>query len=226
MKQLSLLLAAALMTSGFGSSAFAQGNDAIEISEEEILDDMLLPEADLVEDELIIEGDDDLFVEEVDEPLTPETLADDAMIQDALDQEVSGESPWQADEDDLMIIEEGLETPSVEKGVPAGIAPGVPPKAGRIDVGAYEDVLKENLDLRREVDDLATENDELSNETTSLKALLKDMDKQVADSIGMIQELKLAKSNADARAAVAQKKGGAAPVPAGAGDGKSIGTAA
>jgi tetratricopeptide (TPR) repeat protein len=180
--------------------ARAQDDLPIEISEDDLLEEMIISEDDLSIDDLIPEPE---------LPVERSINDDPADFKDAPlflgEPEESG--VWTGDEDDTATLDD----------VP-NLGPGAPPKksSGGIDVTAYEELLKENIDLRKDMNAFAEESRMLSQEIVGLKKIAKANDDQLTDSIRVIQELKREQAAAKTASTPA-----AAPAP----DGKALETA-
>jgi tetratricopeptide (TPR) repeat protein len=178
----------------------AQEDLPIEISDVDLLEEMLISEDDLNVDDLIPEPEAPVVLSVNDDPadLKNATLF--------LEEPEEGEV-WTGDEDDMATIDDA-----------ANFSPGAPAKkpGGGIDVTAYEDLLKENIDLRKDMNAFAEESRMLSQEIVGLKKIAKANDDQLTDSIRVIQELKRE------QAAAKPASTSAAPAPS---DGKALDTA-
>jgi tetratricopeptide (TPR) repeat protein len=103
--------------------------------------------------------------------------------------------PVVEDEDFNWAWEEGTVEGAVEAAAEAGAAPkpapAAPPASGPpIKISAYDEVLKENLDLRKEADAAAQEADRLHKENIRLNKSVQDLESRVREFAAVIQDLK------------------------------------
>ncbi|MDE0838802.1 MAG: tetratricopeptide repeat protein [Kiritimatiellae bacterium] len=152
----------------------AQEDLPIEISEDDLLEEMDISVDDLNVDDLIPEPEAPAVLSINDDPadLKNATL----FLEEPEESDV-----WTGDEDDMATIDDAT-----------NLGPGAPPKkpGGGIDVTAYADLLGENIDLRKDMNAFAEESRMLSQEIVGLKKLAKSSDDQLAESIRVIQDLK------------------------------------
>ncbi len=105
-------------------------------------------------------------------------------------------------ESDISMIDDEL-SGAADDGAPAGDergfvedapAMGAGGKAatakGRIDVSAYEDLLRENMQLRREVTDLQQGIQDSLSDKQRLEGEMRDLERQVSESVTLIQALR------------------------------------
>ena len=105
------------------------------------------------------------------------------------------------EEDDMPIIDEINGSVSAPDFVPLE---DVSKKAGGgINVAAYEEILKENLTLRRELDAAEVERDDALADKERIEDELLDMERQLTESVDLLQRVKASSASPDADRIVA-----------------------
>lgn len=126
-------------------------------------------------------------------PMTEEAMGDEMNMAPAADWSIENT------ESDIAMIDDGLETPpeavpELGGGMFVQDVPTAQGKAaakkGRIDVSAYEDLLRENMQLRREVTSLQQGVQESLSDKQRLEVEIRDLERQVSESVALIQNLR------------------------------------
>ncbi len=89
---------------------------------------------------------------------------------------------------------------------PQGAGPG--PAPASVDVGAYEELLRENIDLRREISQFEQVAQEAASDKRRLESEVRELERQVGESVALIQKMR--QGGEPAPAAVAPADAGAA----------------
>lgn len=104
------------------------------------------------------------------------------------------------EEQDLSLIEAEFGTPGgkaatrVKSAAPGGAAAG-------IDVSAFEELLRENMALRRQVDDAQANIEQAAADKRRLEQEMSDLERQVSESVALIQKMKREAGNVPPAAA-------------------------
>ena len=179
MKMTAFYMVAVVLLGFVSPRCVAQGDVPLEISDADLLEELLISDEDFsVDDGALRSAPKSINAE-------PASLKDEAVFFNESEEPVED---WIAEEGDMGLIDD------MDSDKPAHVIE--PPHArkgkdgARIDVSAYEDVLNENISIRKEAESSGEEIFELRQEIAGYKNTLSEQERQLAESIQQIQSLK------------------------------------